>query len=102
MSEKTRLTLDKEDLQAIFDLAVEGEGMMSGWWGQEEVDAARKIAVVLGVNPMIATPREFADRTRHDYDPTPYGKHGGTKCKWCRVSMMEFPHVDKEADEEEA
>lgn len=98
MSEPIRITLDKEDLQAVFDLALEGEGMMSGWWGQEEVDAARRIAVILGVNPMVATPREFADHTRHDYEPTPYGKDGGTKCKWCKVNMMNFPHVDKEEE----
>lgn len=96
MSEKTQITLDKEDLQALFDIAVEGEGMMSGWWGQEEVDAARKIAVLLGVNPMVATPREFADRTRHDYEPVVGGIY--TKCKWCKVNQMLFPHVDKEEE----
>lgn len=99
MSEKTQITLNKEDLQALFDLAVEGEGMMSGWWGQEEVNAARKIAVLLGVNPMAATPREFADRTRHDYEPVATGVGGiYTKCKWCKVNQTLFPHVDKEEE----
>jgi hypothetical protein len=100
MSEKMQITLDKEDLQAVFDLALEGEGMMSGWWGQEEVDSARKIAVLLGVNPMVATPREFANHTRHDYEPTATGVGGiYTKCKWCKVNSQDFPHVDAEESE---
>lgn len=83
MSEPIRITLDREDLQAIFDIAVESEGMLSGWWGTEEVEAARKIAVLLGVDPITATPRNFAAKYPHKFKTTRAGH-----CEHCGLYML--------------
>lgn len=90
--------LPREDLQAIFDIAVEGEGMLSGWWGQEEVESARKIAVLLGVDPMLATPDNFAKSYPHDYQQFRNEHTGSTlpQCKWCRLAEDVYPHEEEE------
>lgn len=95
MSAPIMISLPREDLQAIFDIAVEGEGMMSGWWGQEEVDAARKIAVLLGVDPMVATPQVFARKIPHKFERPENAKVN--ICKWCRVFENEHGEKEEEA-----
>lgn len=57
MTETT--TLPTEDLRALFDLAVGSLNFTSGFWDSDEVEAARRCATALGIDPIHATPREF-------------------------------------------
>ncbi len=71
-------TVPTEDLQVMFDVAVESLDFASGFLDNDEVLALRRVAVLLGVDPMKATPHnfnmtvatcehvwEYADRTWH-------------------------------------
>jgi hypothetical protein len=84
------LMVARKDLQAIFDIAVQGEGMFSGWWGTEEVVAARKIAVLLGVDPIIATPRNFARNYPHSFKATRAGH-----CEHCGLYVLDEVHEEE-------
>lgn len=53
------LTLDREQLQIVFDVAVGSLDFGSGFLDDEEVAGLRAVAVVLGVDPMDATPSNF-------------------------------------------
>lgn len=88
------MEISKEDLQAIFDLAVNSMDFGSGFWDTEETDSARRIAVLLDVNPMEATPHTFKKRYRHDFEPMP----GAIvkRCRWCGEGTDGFPHADRE------
>lgn len=47
-------------LQCVFDAAINSMDFGSGFLDDEEVAALRELAVILGVDPMEATPRQFA------------------------------------------
>lgn len=53
------LAIEKDVLQKVFDAAVYSMDFSSGFLDNDEVEALRKCAVVLGVDPRIATPRNF-------------------------------------------
>jgi hypothetical protein len=55
----TETTLPTEDLQTVFDTAVGSLDFSSGFLDNDEVLALRRVAVVLGVDPMKATPHNF-------------------------------------------
>jgi hypothetical protein len=59
----------KDLLQIVFDAAVSSMDFTSGFLDDEEVSALRDIAVLLGVEPAVATPKEFK------------GKYEGAVCK---------------------
>jgi len=60
MAETTEINTD--DLRALFDLAVNSMDFGSGFWEHDDTEVARRVAVVLGVDPMVATPH---DARRH-------------------------------------
>lgn len=57
MAETT--TLPTEDLRVVFDTAVGSLDFASGFLDNDEVLALQRVAVVLGVDPMKATPHNF-------------------------------------------
>lgn len=60
----------EEDLKTIFDLAVNSLDFGSGFWDQPEVDVARRLAEVLGLDPFeTATPREMKANYPHAFLP---------------------------------
>lgn len=54
-----QITIRRVDLQALLDLATSSEDFESGFWDDEQVEMARKIAGLLGVDPILATPTNF-------------------------------------------
>lgn len=84
------ITLPKEQLQAIFDLAVNSMDFGSGFWGDDEVRAGRAIAVVLGVNPMAATPSTYSKRMAHVFEPA---KHHTAWCHYCNETEDKSQHT---------
>ena len=63
-----QITLPKESVQILFDAMVDSMDFGSGRFDTEEVEALRGVAVVLGVDPDVATPEEFQSRYPHAYD----------------------------------
>jgi len=61
------VTIQLEDLRAIFDLAVNSLNFNSGFWTTEDVEIARRIAVIIGVDPMKGTPFLFASQYPHEW-----------------------------------
>jgi hypothetical protein len=53
-------TLSTEDLRVLFDTAVGSLDFASGFLDNDEVLALRRVAVVLGVDPLEATPHNFS------------------------------------------
>lgn len=47
------------DLRALLDLATGSMDFGSGFWDDEQVEIARKVAGVLNIDPMLATPSNF-------------------------------------------
>lgn len=58
----------EDDLKVIFDLAVNSLNFGSGFWDQPEVDTARRLAVLLGLDPFkVATPSEMKPNYPHAF-----------------------------------
>lgn len=55
----SELTIDKELIKIVFDVAVESMDFGSGFLDDEEVEALRKMAVILGLDPAVGTPDNF-------------------------------------------
>ncbi len=53
------ITIRRGDLQALLDLATGSMDFGSGFWDNEQVEIARKIAGVLSIDPVIVTPSNF-------------------------------------------
>ena len=54
------MNVRRETLEMVFDTAVNSMDFGSGFLDNEEVEALREVAVLLGVDPMVATPLNFA------------------------------------------
>lgn len=81
--------LQRDHAQRIFDALVSSLDFGSGFLGDEDVEALRALAVLLGVNPMLGTPREFASSYAHSVlridGTTAHGhKHDPATCWDCR------------------
>lgn len=68
MSEPEMVTLTREQLRLIFDLAVGSMDFGSGFWYEEDVMAARAVAKILGVDPGEGTPTNFRSEFNHPLD----------------------------------
>jgi hypothetical protein len=66
-----QITIPKLTAQIVFDAAVQSMDFASGMLDTEEVEALRSLAVVLGVDPAVATPSEFASGYAHPFEPMP-------------------------------
>jgi len=83
----TDISVDKRDLQIVFDTAVHSMDFGSGFLDDEEVTALRAVAVLLGVDPLVATPDNF--RCKHVGHCVPYSTDPGAaewqrRCKYCQ------------------
>ncbi len=76
-------------LQAVFDLAVGSMDFASGFFEDEDTEATRAIAVLLGIDPMLGTPRNH--RCKH------LGTHGWSRAhtpggdRWCSLCGLRVP-----------
>lgn len=57
MSEPDEIQIHRSILQITFDTAVNSMDFGSGFLDEEEIEALRAVAVALGVDPKVATPR---------------------------------------------
>ncbi len=70
------------DLRTMFDIAVGSLNFASGFLDTDEVEVLRRVATLIGVDPMAGTPVEFAKRIAHPHTPE-YGSWPTGPCKWC-------------------
>lgn len=66
------IEVDDEVLRALFDVAVSSMNFSSGFLDDEEVGCLRQVAVILGVDPMVATPDNFRCKYRGHHEAVPY------------------------------
>lgn len=68
MGEKIEIEL--EDLRALFDVIHGTMDFGSGFFDTDDVDLFRRIALMIGVDPKVATPDTFARQFVHDLEAT--------------------------------
>ncbi|MBM4409613.1 MAG: hypothetical protein FJ038_13690 [Chloroflexi bacterium] len=89
------LKIDRQLLQIVFDTATSSLDFGSGFLDQEEVEALRAIAVILGADPMDATPENFRAQYCPGHEWTEwafYGEDSGWawhRCEACRTTETE-------------
>jgi hypothetical protein len=59
------MRIDRELVQVVFDTAINSMDFGSGFLDEAEVLALRGVAAALGVDPAVATPRQFACKMVH-------------------------------------
>lgn len=92
------LVLETETVKKLFDIICSSMDWGSGFLETDEVKILREIAVVLGVDPMSATPEgqhryfkhEYVEFSRLDHPHVTSNETWGAwyadLCKWCRQS----------------
>lgn len=112
MSEDEQITLPKPLLQAVFDIAIGSMDFGSGFLDDEEQEHLRALAVALGVDPMVATQRNYLCKYRgsHEWRRQDYSdarvcidckKHEETIKKGDRVRLKDGREVLVFADDGE-
>lgn len=56
-----------DDLRTLFDVAVNSLNFGSGFLDTDEVNVLRRIAALIGVDPTVATPSNFARQYLHTF-----------------------------------
>lgn len=84
------------DLEALLNLATDSMDFGSGFWTEEEAEIARKIAAILGIDPVLVTPHNFVCKYKgeHQWQDIPtknlkFWPPGVTKhCVLCRHTNL--------------
>ena len=95
----------KGDLRAVLDIATMSMDFGSGFLDNEQVEALRKLAEIIGLDPILATPSNFVcvDRGVHTWifaaadGLSKYGSIGARDhwyCALCRHTVYEDPNCD--------
>lgn len=67
-----KITIEREDGRILFDALSSSLDFGSGFLDTEEVEALRRLAVSIGIDPMEATPSEFRQSYKHLPDAETY------------------------------
>lgn len=71
------ITIEREDLRALFDLATNSMDFGSGFMNHEDVLMLRRVAEIIGANEREAIPSNFRASFAHDFeDPKPSKMYG--------------------------
>jgi hypothetical protein len=82
------ITMDRKTLQIAFDCAVNSMDLGSGLFDDEEVEVLRAVAVLLGVDPMVATPQNFVCKYEKKHKPYTDGRFGvANRCSRCQQTI---------------
>lgn len=82
------MEIPKEVLQIVFDTAIQSMEFGSGFLDDEEVGGLRACAVILGVDPDVATPENF--KCKYSGRHEPYGaqyQFPQNRCKRCHMVL---------------
>jgi hypothetical protein len=63
------IAVELEDAKAVLDIAVGSMDFGSGFLDREEVATLRRLAVQIGVDPIVATPEEWRLQYAHAWTP---------------------------------
>lgn len=76
-----KIEVEKEDLQALFDLVQGSMDWGSGFYDLDDVTAMMHIAPLLGLDEMDGVPSNLAGTVAHSYAerPTPETTYGGVR-----------------------
>lgn len=91
----TRIELDLNDLKQLFDLVCNSMDFGSGFLDGEDVVLLRRIASLIGVDPLLATPSTEMKHYPHPAD-TRWGGDDG-KCWTCRLPLDHHLHFAHDA-----
>lgn len=83
MVETDEMVIERNLVQVLFDTAINSMDFGSGFLDEEEVIALRAVAVALGVDPAIATPRQFACKMLHNNEHKLDSLPRSTYCSRC-------------------
>lgn len=92
----SKVRIELEDLKALFDVAVNSMDFGSGFLDTDEVNVLRRVAVVIGVDPMVGTPMDFRKRIAHPFTPyaTPRWEWHEHSCQWCEQRSEAGVHTE--------
>ena len=94
--EDEKVSVRKGDLRAVLDVATMSMDFGSGFLDNEQVESLRKLADIIGIDPLLATPSNFVCQYRgeHQWRWNPNATFGGRPhwyCSLCRHFDMERP-----------
>lgn len=78
----SKIIIERETLQMVFDTAVNSLDFGSGFLDDEDVAGLRAAAVLLGVDPDVATPLNF--KCKYNGKHKPWGNDSPSQAKKCR------------------
>ena len=81
----SKVEIEFETLRVMYDAVRGSMDFGSGFLDSEDVKALREVAVIIGVDPMDATPETFARNYPHPW-VRGYEDMGRIKCKTCRMA----------------
>lgn len=90
--EDEEVTIRKGDLRAVLDVATGSMDFGSGFLDNEQVEALRKLASIIGIDPLVATPSNFTCQYKgaHQWATSSY-RPGEWYCVICRHTQAEKP-----------
>lgn len=78
------VTMRRDHAQIIFDALVGSLNFGSGFLCDDDVEALRALAVLIGVNPAEGTPSEYQSQYAHHFSGEHGSKHDPATCWDCR------------------
>lgn len=88
----SKVEIEMEELKQLFDLIVGSLDFGSGFLDNDDVVLLRKLATVLGVNPMVATP--YTDRKTYPHAFEPYDDpRSNSYCHFCGLLVDHHLHT---------
>lgn len=79
------IEIEHDVLCKVFDTAVNSMDFGSGFLDDETVAALRECAIVLGVDPMVATPDNFKCKYGQPHEWSTFYYRGEFMCLYCRT-----------------
>lgn len=94
--EDDTLTIRRGDLRALLDLATGSMDFGSGFWDNEQVEIARKVAGLLGIDLMLVTPFNFTCVYNGQHQWVPSTCTGQSRIRWmCTLCRHTSDSVEK-------
>lgn len=84
-----RPAIEMEELKQLFDLVTNSMDFGSGFLDREDTVLLRKVAAVIGVDPMEATPSTEVSNYPHEFKPA---DHNAARCQWCNQERGNYLH----------
>jgi hypothetical protein len=98
MSDEKRIPVQRDDLRTLFDLVVHSLDFGSGFLDGNDVPALRRVAELIGVDPMIATPENEAWKYPHKFKEFRYFEDETVRCGLCKRAKDFGKHIEGESN----